>query len=96
MYQKSKNLTKDLSIQSTMIWGCQWDAAIHWFLTSSDSDIVKFVRDGSGQGYYNRSSATSTGQYKVYNIYDMAGNCWEWSIEASNTFVRVFRRRQLL
>ena len=25
MYQKSKNLAKDLSIESTMIWGCQWD-----------------------------------------------------------------------
>ena len=25
MYQKSKNLAKDLTIGSTMIWGCQWD-----------------------------------------------------------------------
>ena len=95
VYQKSKNLAKDLPIESTMIWGCQWDATMQWILQSSNPDIVKYVRDSSGQGCYNQSLATSTGQYKVNNIYDMAGNCYEWTLEANYTNSRVLRRRQL-
>ena len=66
---------------------------MQWFLSSKDSNTVKYVRDSSGQGVYGQSSATSTGQYKVNNIYDMAGNCWEWTLEALNTDGRVVRRR---
>ena len=68
---------------------------MQWFLTSTNSNTVKYVRDSSGQGCYNQSLATSTGQYKVNNIYDMAGNCYEWTLEAYGTNHRVLRRRQL-
>jgi len=68
---------------------------MQWFLTSTNRDTVKYVRDSSGQGYYNQASVTSTGQYKVNNIYDMAGNCSEWNLEAFDTFSRIWRRRKL-
>ena len=66
---------------------------MQWFLSSTDSNIVKYVRDSSGQGNYNQSSVTSTGKYQVNNIYDMAGNCWEWTIEGYSLYCRVLRRR---
>ena len=68
---------------------------MQWFLTSTNSNTVKYVRDSTGQAYYSQESATSTGQYKVHNIYDMAGNCYEWSLEVSGTDGRTLRRRRL-
>ena len=50
-----------------MMWGCQWDATMQWFLKSANSNTVKYVRDSRGQGNYSGAPAT-TGQYKVNNI----------------------------
>lgn len=99
IYQKSKNLAKGLAIESTMIWGSQWDATMQWFLSSSDSDTVKYVRDSTGKGNYKGTQGSSnvaipTGSnasYKVNNIYDMAGNCSEWTLEADFDEQRTLR-----
>ena len=47
---------------------------------------------------WSTSSAAPTGyqeSYKVKNIYDLAGNVLDWSLEASSTSYRVLRRRRL-
>ena len=47
---------------------------------------------------WSTSSAAPTGyqeSYKVKNIYDLAGNVYDWSLEANFTYYRVLRRRQL-
>ena len=57
-----------------------------------------FVRDSTGKGYYEQSSPTVTGanaNYAVKNIYDLAGNCWEWTMESYSTGNRVLRGRLL-
>ena len=57
-----------------------------------------FVRDSTGKGYYEQSSPTVTGSsesYAVKNIYDLAGNCFEWTMESYSTYGRIFRGRLL-
>ena len=53
-----------------------------------------FVRDSSGKGWYNQDAPTTTGSnanYAVKNIYDLAGNVYEWTMEAYNSTCRVSR-----
>ena len=64
-----------------------------------------YVTNGVGKGNYGTISGvddgnpstenpTSTGSqetYRVKNIYDLAGNVWEWTLEASNTKVRILQ-----
>ena len=48
------------------------------------------IKDGND----NITSPASTGsrdEYRVKNIYDLAGNVYEWSLEAGNTYGRVMR-----
>ena len=51
---------------------------------------------GVDDGYSNTSSQAPTGCFDVKNIYDLAGNLLDWSLEAYSTPGRVYRRRLLL
>ena len=99
MYAKSKTIAQETQATSSMIWGCQWDATLKWFLESSDPEVVKYVTDSTGKGNYSGSLLTNgTGSietYAVNNIYDMAGNVFDRTLEAYNTYNRVSRRRPL-
>ena len=101
MYQKCKTIAEGTQATSSMIWGCQWDATLRWFLESSDSEVVEYVTDSTGKGNYsgtngNKPIATgSNDDYSVNNIYDMAGNVVDLTIEAGDTKGRVYRRRPL-
>ena len=92
--------TREKNVKSTMIYGIQWDAVCSW-LEQSGFDI----NDSSSWGNYEDSSGNAdidgagskqdTGfseYWKANNIYDLAGNCWEWTQEASSTSSRVLRR----
>ena len=95
MYKNSKKIaSQNDSVTSSMIWGNQWDAVMNWFLSSNDDEIRKYVTDSSGKGFYEQGEKTKTGSksnYAVNNIYDMAGNVSEWTIEAIGTDYRVDR-----
>ena len=87
MYQKSKTLAEGTNVNSSMIWGCQWDHVLQWFLKSDDERIVKYVTNSTGMGnYYIRGSnkvlpAGSNPDYSVKNIYDLAGNVCDATLE---------------
>ena len=89
-----------------MIWGCQWDATMRWFQKSKNTEVAKFPTDSTGKGNYsgtqgstNKSIPTgSNTSYMVNNIYDMAGNVHDWTLEANGTVstgTRVIRRKHL-
>ena len=78
-----------------MIWGLQWDATCNW-LAGSGFDIT----DSSKWGNYSNNDATGHGtkqntgyseNWKANNIYDFAGNCWEFTQEAGSTDSRASR-----
>ena len=78
------------TVTSTLCYGVQWDATLTWI----DPDYTGFAKDSTGKGYYNASSATTTGSssdYEIKKINDLAGNVSEWTMEYTNTFVRVIR-----
>ena len=88
-------------VTSTLIYGVQWDAIMAWidpaYKTSSCADD-SFVKNSEGKGNYSDSDSTnnpakcgSSDNYRVNNIYDLAGNVFEWTMEAYSTNIRVTR-----
>jgi len=79
---------------STMIWGCQYD------------QVIKFIGSQAQSGHLDRYlwSSTTAGTTSGYepegntkpldimkNIYDLEGNCFEWTAQANSTSYRVYR-----
>ena len=94
MYKMCKTIKANDNVATSMLWGCQWDATLRWMQTSTNSEVANFPINSAGKGNYGTSSPIATGSnsaYAVNNIYDMAGNVYDWTIEAVSTSYRVFR-----
>ena len=91
-YNKSKGVAANNNVTTSMIWGCQWDAVMRW-MWNQGGDKKTYTYDSTGKGNYSgsRKATGSDPEYAVNNIYDMAGNVFDWTIEALNTGGRVFR-----
>jgi hypothetical protein len=97
----SKNFANGKNYQgkvtSTLIYGVQWDATMQFFdsnYLNHSCDENSYVRNSEGKGNYGSIDLIKTGSnesYKMKNIYDMAGNVWEWTMEDYNMFGRVLR-----
>ena len=100
MYNDSEH-----AVTSTLIYGVQWDAIMN-FIDSNYSNrggtCNSFVSNSTGQGNYNEDENTnswknnltscgSSDDYRVKNIYDLAGNVFEWTMETFSTDRRVSR-----
>ena len=97
MYKKAKGIAVNNNVTSSMIWGSQWDATMRWMYNSGNEEKKKYTYDSTGKGNYsgtNGNQPIATGSieaYAVNNIYDMAGNVSDWTIEAYSTVLRVTR-----
>ena len=79
------NTSRDIDNKKQMIWGCQYDQVIKFMgneaqMAHSDRNITG-VRALSGQNELD----------KMKNIYDLEGNCREWTLEADSTDQRIYR-----
>ena len=101
---KSKGMYTDKStygVTSTLIYGTQWDAIMAWIdpeYKKEDGNCNSFVSNSTGKGNYkdddnsnNPTICGSSDNYRVKNIYDLAGNVYEWTMEANSTVDRVIR-----
>ena len=103
LYKKCKELNASNKVETRMIWGCQWDVTCNFIANKGDK---KSIRDSSSWGNYDDStSPANTGNYekrkrkntgsneawKANNIYDLAGNCSEWTQEVNYTNLRAVR-----
>ena len=90
------------SVTSTLIYGVQWDAIMAWieprYKDSNKAEELlsekNYVANSTGKGYYYADAPTTTGSSSVYavnNIYDLAGNVAEWTMESFSTGSRVYR-----
>ena len=106
MYQKCKTVVQEsetIKGTTSMIWGCQWDATLRWFLKSSDEGVRTYVIDSSGKGNFTGTQGDtdkviptgSNDYYSVNKIYDMAGNVYDRTLEAGGDMERPGRRRLL-
>ena len=88
---------------SSMIWGSQWDQIMIWMkevkntvdTTRGQYYITNAVGMGNygnisvvDDGYSSTSAPAETGCFKTKNIYDLAGNVYDWTLEASSTSSR--------
>ena len=87
----------DSVVESRMIWGCQWDAIMLWMLDSEDTEVQTYVIYSFGKGNYSgsRINTGSNSSYEVNGIFDLAGNCWEYTQEANDPVSRSYRGRRL-
>ncbi len=77
---------------STLIYGVQWDATVRWLRKTYNNPDIAI--DSTDHGNYNTGSKINTGSnetYKLNNIYDLAGNVSEWTMETNGSYGRVFR-----
>lgn len=104
MYAQQKiysELALESKITSSMIWGSQWDQIMIWMKEEKSSDQEPsrgkyYVTNGVGKGNCGTTivEVAPTGSQDAYstkNIFDLAGNVYEWSLEADSNSNRVER-----
>ena len=97
--EKSKEMYIDQNkygVTSTLIYGVQWDAIMAWidpaYKTGTCDTEKSYVANSTGKGNYEKLKETgSDANYAVKNIYDLAGNVQEWTMEARGSNGRVDR-----
>ena len=93
----AESMISNKYVQTGLITGTAWDTVCHWI--KSDDEL----KDSRTYGNYNNSEAPAnvTGygtkqvagysdKWMVKNIYDLAGNVWEWTSEACSSLF-IFR-----
>ena len=106
LYKKCTTLNASEKVESKMILGIQWDLACDFIskkgeqksITNSttwgnydDSTGNAAVMDGETKKYGSKQVTGYSEYWKANNIYDIAGNCWEWTQEAYSTNYRAYR-----
>lgn len=86
------------NVTSTLMYGVQWDAVMQWMDPAYKEESCdlndSYVANSEGEGYYTPSAPeapTKTGYYGVNNVYDLAGNVYEWTMESFDTDSRINR-----
>ena len=95
LYKNCTTLASGTKVKTRMIWGLQWDATCNWLDNSGFS-----ITDSSTWGNHSNNTANGAGSkqntgysesWKANNIYDFAGNCDEFTQEATLTDLRACR-----
>ena len=101
LYTKAKTYAPDTqentkSVVSSMIWGSQYDAMMRW-MQDNGVDVTEKPTDTPSSTLQNavRNTGEITGGENnkdvINNVYDLLGNRYEWTQEASYTNLRVLR-----
>ena len=84
---------RSLYENSTLCYGVQWDAVMRWIY--KDNILNSILQDSNENGNYDiNGNLIKTGdneQYQIKNIYDMAGNVCEWTMESFGITQKVQR-----
>ena len=107
LYKYSKNIAGSENMQTRMIWGCQWDVTCKWLEDHnydinnssawgnySNYNTANNYAEGSEKyeaGAGEKQNTGSSENWKANNIYDLAGNCYEWTQEAVSSDGRAIR-----
>jgi len=95
LYAKQKELynKESDSVVSGMIYGAQYDAIMNWMKDVKNPNVegAYYIKNSTGMGNYKKADGTykaiatgSNNNYKVKNIYDLAGNYYEWTQEKNS------------
>ena len=92
----AKDATAEGDAVSTLTYGIQWDATVRW-IRDSKEEYKNITNDSTGFGNYSDVSNNETiptgskSSYALNNIYDMAGNVLEWTMESFSSIRRFCR-----
>ena len=91
-------------VQSIMIYGNMWDETLQWLIDTGARTEAEINTNSNGWGNYNNSSGNAaisgagnaqnsgySDYWSANNVYDLAGNYYDWIQEAYNTNSRVQR-----
>ena len=83
----ASNMIKNSNVTSCLISGECWDTTLAWITLTADST---FATNSVGKGWYSNVSGNKihlTGYYgtNTNNIFDLAGNMYEWTTENCKT-----------
>lgn len=85
--KKYKLFLNSSSFCSSMIWGCQWDQIMIYMRNIKNNNRNSYyVVDSITMGNFNTNDdaydeVAPTGFFEVCNIFDLAGNLHEWTLE---------------
>ena len=95
LYKNCTTLATGSKVKTRMIWGLQWDATCKWLATSNfvitNSSTWGNYSDNTADGHGSKQNTGFSESWKANNIYDFAGNCWEFTQEAVSTYSRAGR-----
>ena len=97
----ARNFSKEneyTTVTSTLCYGVQWDTTLNWI----GSSYIGYEKNSDGYGWYNNNYQTGNPEHntgiditnktnKLKNIYDLAGNVYEWTMESYGDYARVIR-----
>ncbi|MCI8345937.1 MAG: hypothetical protein HFJ42_08385 [Clostridia bacterium] len=74
---------EETGVHSTLISGEVWDTTLQWITNTIDPKYAEEYSTDKGNyaDQYTLTSANFNKSYARNNIYDMAGNVWEWVTE---------------
>ena len=92
-------------VQSGLVTGTMWDVTLNYFKSQDNTlDLTNTtwgnyknstenaaVMDGETKKYGSKQVTGYSEYWKANNIYDLAGNCTEWTQEANDTNYRASR-----
>ena len=95
VYQ-SKNMYKNDYVTSTLVYGVQWDAIMTFIdenykngTCTSNSCIVNSNEIGNYSGHLIKTGSNE--KFCTKNIYDLAGNAFEWTMETYVVWGKILR-----
>ena len=95
LYKNCTTLASGSKVKTRMIWGLQWDATCNWLDNSRfnifNSSTWGNYSDNTVEGHGTKQNTGYSERWKVNNIYDFAGNCFEWIQEANSAGYRAKR-----
>ena len=106
LYKKCMTLNASGKVESKMIWGIQWDLVCDFISKKGEQKSITnsttwgnysnssgnaAVMDGETKKYGSKQVTGFSEYWKANNIYDLAGNCNEWSQEAGRNDFRMYR-----
>ncbi len=95
LYKNCTTLASGSKVKTRMIWGLQWDATCNWLVDSkfdiNNSSTWGNYYNNTAEGHGKKQNTGYSESWKANNIYDFAGNCYEFTQEADVTFGRACR-----
>ena len=87
----STEMLLNSNVNSSMIWGSQWDEMLHWIEKGNDSNRIQLKTICNGGNTLNTTGNKNYDIDRLNNIYDLNGNLFEATMTARNPQNRILR-----